>query len=57
MKIFNNLNISKNYQKSAIAIGNFDGVHKGHQKVLKKQKKLQKKTKLNLVYCLLHHCQ
>ena len=46
MKIFNNLNISKNYQKSAIAIGNFDGVHKGHQKVFKETKKIAKKNKI-----------
>ena len=43
MKIFNNTNISKNYKNSAIAIGNFDGVHKGHQKVFKVQKIAKKK--------------
>jgi len=35
MKIFNNFVISKKYKKSSLAIGNFDGVHKGHQKVFK----------------------
>ena len=39
MKIFNNTNILKKYKNSAIAIGNFDGVHKGHQKVFKETKK------------------
>jgi len=42
MKIFNNFIISKKYKKSSLAIGNFDGVHKGHQKVFK----YAKKTKL-----------
>ena len=39
MKIFNNFIISKKYKKSSLAIGNFDGVHKGHQKVFKYAKK------------------
>jgi len=42
MKIFNNFIISKKYKKSSLAVGNFDGVHKGHQKVFK----YAKKTKL-----------
>ena len=50
MKIFNNTSISKKYKSSALAIGNFDGVHKGHQKIFKQAKNLQKKIKLNLVY-------
>ena len=39
MKIFNNLNIPKKYKKSALAIGNFDGVHLGHQAILQQLKK------------------
>ena len=32
--IYKNLNIKKIHQRSIIAIGNFDGLHLGHQKVL-----------------------
>ena len=46
MKIFNNTTIPKNYKGSALAIGNFDGIHKGHQKVFKKTKKFAKKNKI-----------
>ena len=35
MKIFNNFIIPKKYKKSSLAVGNFDGVHRGHQKVFK----------------------
>jgi len=46
MKIFKNINISKNYKNSAIAIGNFDGVHKGHQKVFRETRKFAKNNKI-----------
>ena len=46
MKIFHNLKIPKRYKESSIAIGNFDGVHKGHQKVFEQAKKISKKRKL-----------
>ena len=46
MKIFNNLNIPKKYKKSALAVGNFDGVHLGHQKVFKKTKDIAKNKKI-----------
>ena len=46
MKIFSSANIPKIYKKSALAIGNFDGVHKGHQKVFKEAKKISKSKKI-----------
>jgi len=46
MKIFNHTKILKKYRGSAIAIGNFDGIHKGHQKVLYKTKKFARKNKI-----------
>ena len=46
MKIFNSINITKNYKVSALAIGNFDGVHKGHQKVFRKTLEFTKKNKI-----------
>ena len=46
MKIFNNLNLTKNYKKSVIAIGNFDGLHNGHKKVFINAKKIAKKNKI-----------
>ena len=51
MKIFYNINIPKKYKRAAIAIGNFDGVHKGHQKVFRSTKKFaqEKKTKFGIL--------
>ena len=46
MKIFNNTQILNKYNNAALAIGNFDGVHKGHQKVFKRAKKFAKKYKI-----------
>ena len=34
-----------NIKKSVVAIGNFDGVHKGHQEIFKLGKKIAKKNK------------
>jgi len=45
MKIFNSINIPKNYKVSALAIGNFDGMHKGHQKVFRETRKFAKRKK------------
>tara|TARA_X000000368_G_scaffold408041_1_gene388210 strand:- start:463 stop:1377 length:915 start_codon:yes stop_codon:yes gene_type:complete len=46
MKIYKNLNIKKHHKNSVIAIGNFDGVHLGHQKVIAQAKKKAKKNRL-----------
>ena len=42
MNIYNNANLKHKHLNSVIAIGNFDGLHLGHQKVFFKQKKKHK---------------
>jgi riboflavin kinase/FMN adenylyltransferase len=51
MIIYRNLNIKKTHKGSVVAIGNFDGLHIGHQKVLKeaRQKARSKNLKFGLV--------
>ena len=46
MKIYNNPNLNKKNFNSVIAIGNFDGLHLGHQKVIKEAKQKAKKNNL-----------
>ena len=46
MKIYNNANLSKKHFNSVIAIGNFDGLHLGHRKVINEAKQKAKKYKL-----------
>ena len=46
MKIYNNLIIKKKHQNSVIAIGNFDGLHLGHQKVINQAQLKAKKNNL-----------
>ena len=48
MKLYKNFNISQRHKKSIILIGNFDGVHLGHQKLFKLAKSYKKKFKLNI---------
>ena len=46
MKIYNSAQLNKKHQNGIIAIGNFDGIHLGHQKVIFQAKKKAKKNKL-----------
>ena len=46
MKIYNNLIINKKHQNSVVAVGNFDGIHIGHQKVLNGARQKAKKKGL-----------
>ena len=48
MKIYNNPNLNKKHFNSVIAIGNFDGLHLGHQKVIKEAKQKAKKNNIPL---------
>jgi len=48
MKLYKDFNVSKNHKKSIILIGNFDGVHKGHQKLFKLANNYKKKFQLNI---------
>ena len=48
MKLYKNFNISKKHKRSIILIGNFDGVHSGHQKLFKLAISYKKKFKLNI---------
>ncbi len=47
-KLYKNFNIKNNHKQSIILIGNFDGVHLGHQKLFKLAKQYKKKQKLNI---------
>ena len=46
MKIYKNANLDKKHHNGVIAIGNFDGLHLGHQKVINEAKKKAKKNNL-----------
>ena len=46
MKIYNNPNLNKKHCNGVIAIGNFDGLHLGHQKVIKEAKQKAKKNRI-----------
>ena len=48
MKIYSNPNLIKKHFNSVIAIGNFDGLHLGHQKVIKEAKQKAKRNKIPL---------
>jgi len=46
MKIYKNSNLDQKHFNGVIAIGNFDGLHLGHQKVISEAKRKAKKNKL-----------
>ncbi len=48
VKLYKNFDINKNHKESIILIGNFDGVHLGHQKLFKLAKLYKKKYKLKV---------
>ena len=48
VKLYKNFNIKKKHKRSIILIGNFDGVHLGHQKLFKLAKKYKKKYRLKI---------
>ena len=54
MKIYKNFNIGNKFKNSAIAIGNFDGFHLGHQRVIKKGKQIAKKNNLKFGLMVFH---
>ncbi len=43
VKLYNNFKIKNCHKNSIILIGNFDGLHKGHQKLFKIAKRYKKK--------------
>tara|TARA_Y100000389_G_C17439138_1_gene507494 strand:+ start:922 stop:1830 length:909 start_codon:yes stop_codon:yes gene_type:complete len=46
MKIYKSVNLNKEHQNGVIAIGNFDGLHLGHQKVISEAKKKARENNL-----------
>ena len=48
IKTYTNFNLKKKHKGSIILIGNFDGIHRGHQKLFDLAKKYKKKFNLNI---------
>ena len=48
IKHYKSFNILKKHQNSILLIGNFDGLHKGHQRLFNLAKKYKNKKKLNI---------
>ena len=48
LKIYNDFNLGRKDKGSIILIGNFDGLHKGHQKLFNKARNFKKKYKLKI---------
>ena len=47
-KIYKNFNLSQKDKRAIILIGNFDGLHRGHQKLFNKARSFKKKFKLKI---------
>jgi len=48
LKLYKNFSISKNHKNSILLIGNFDGLHIGHQKLFNFANKYKKKYKIKI---------
>ncbi|MDC3151471.1 bifunctional riboflavin kinase/FAD synthetase [Candidatus Pelagibacter sp.] len=48
LKIYKNFSLSKKDKEAIILIGNFDGLHRGHQKLFNKAQSFKKKFKLRI---------
>ena len=48
MKVFRSFILPENFKNSVIAIGNFDGLHKGHLEVINKALEISKEKKLRV---------
>ena len=46
MRIYKDANLNRKHYGSVIAIGNFDGIHLGHQKVINEAKKIANKNRV-----------
>ena len=47
-KIYKNFNLSREHKRSILLVGNFDGLHLGHQKLFRLAKKYSKKYKAKI---------
>ena len=48
LKLYKNFSVSKNHKNSILLIGNFDGLHIGHQKLFNFAQKYKKKYKIKI---------
>ena len=48
VRLYKNFNINEDHKRSIILIGNFDGVHLGHQKLFKLAKSYKRKYNLKI---------
>ena len=48
LKLYKNFSVSKNHKNSILLIGNFDGLHIGHQKLFNFARKYKKKHKIKI---------